>query len=68
MGQIIAFKARAKNPRRRPEPVAGSAQILFFLGVRYSRTEDERDFPVTQEPDLDSGQSGGRKKRKRARA
>ena len=68
MGQIIALRTRAKTPRRQSEPVAGGAQILFFLGVRYSRMEDERDFPAVQAPDLDSGQGGGRKRRKRARA
>ena len=68
MGQIIAFKARAKSARRQSEPVAGDAQILFFLGVRYSRMEDEQNLSATQAPDLHGDQGGGRKRRKRARA
>jgi hypothetical protein len=68
MGQVIAFKPRARTSQHPAVPIAGGAQILFFLGVRYSRMEDARDFPATQEPDQDSGQGGGRKRRKRARA
>jgi hypothetical protein len=68
MGQIIAFNARAKITRRQSEPVAGSAQILFFLGVRYSRIEDEQDVSAMLAPDLHGDQGGGRKRRKRVRA
>jgi hypothetical protein len=67
MGQVIPFKPRARTSRQTAAPMAGGAQILFFLGVRYSRIEDERDFPATQEPDQDSGQGSGRKRRKRVR-
>jgi hypothetical protein len=68
MGQIIAFKTRAKTSPKPVGPDAGGAQILFFLGVRYSRMEDDRDIAATRSPDLDTGQGGGRKRRKRARA
>ncbi len=41
MGKVIAFRSSAK--RIRPgyaQAPPGDAQILFFLGVRYSRMED----------------------------
>jgi hypothetical protein len=42
MGEIIPF--RAGQRRRAPvEPPPGPAQILFFLGVRYSRDDDDLD-------------------------
>ena len=42
MGEIIPF--RAGQRRRAPvEPPQGPAQILFFLGVRYSREDDDLD-------------------------
>ncbi len=68
MGQVIAFKARAKTPRQEAEPITGGAQILFFLGVRYCRIDEADAYPTAQAPDRDSGQGGGRKRRKRARA
>lgn len=68
MGQIIAFRPRAKTPQYPAAPVAGGAEILFFLGVRYCRMEEEQGVPTTQAPDQDSGQGVGRKRRKRARA
>ena len=67
MGQIIAFRPRAKSAQQAATPMPGGAQILFFLGVRYSRMEDERELPATREPDQDSSQGCGRKRRKRAR-
>ena len=68
MGQVIAFRARAKTPRQESEPIMGDAQILFFLGVRYCRIDEADALQVEQAPDRDSGQGGGRKRRKRARA
>lgn len=68
MGQIIAFKPPTKTPQHPAAPEAGGADILFFLGVRYCRMEEEQSVPTTQAPDQDSGQSVGRKRRKRARA
>ncbi len=68
MGQIIAFKPRAKTPQHLAAPVAGGAEILFFLGVRYCRMEEEQGPPTTRAPDQESGQGVGRKRRKRARA
>jgi hypothetical protein len=40
MGEVVSLhlKARRRAPAAPPE---GSAQILFFLGVRYCRHEDE---------------------------
>lgn len=67
MGQVIAFRPRAKTLQQPPAAMAGGAQILFFLGVRYSRMEEDRNHPASREPDQDSGQGGGRKRRKRAR-
>lgn len=52
MGEIIAFRneerlrsdCRQEEPRRfSPAPPEGTAQILFFLGVRYSRPEEDPD-------------------------
>jgi len=37
MGQIIPFKCGAR--RRDPPPPGAEAEILFFLGVRYSRDD-----------------------------
>ena len=68
MGQVIAFRARVKTQRQEAEPVEGSAQILLFLGVCYSRIDAEDTLPAEQAPDRDSGQGGGRKRRKRVRA
>ncbi len=68
MGQVIAFKARAKTPRQEAEPITGDGQILFFRGVRYCRIDETDAYPAAQAPDRDSGQGGGRKRRKRARA
>ena len=68
MGQVITFKARAKTPRQEAEPIAGGAQILFFLGVRYCRIDEADACTAAQTPDRDSGQGGGRKRRKRVRA
>lgn len=67
MGQIIPFRPREKTPQQAAAQIAGGAQILFFLGVRYSRMEDERELPATREPVQDGGQGSGRKRRKRAR-
>ncbi len=42
MGEIVPF--RSDRRRRLPAaPPEGSAQILFFLGVRYCRDEDGKD-------------------------
>lgn len=68
MGQIIAFKPRAATLQRPSATVTGGAEILFFLGVRYCRMEEDQSLPSTQAPDQDSGQGGARKRRKRARA
>jgi hypothetical protein len=64
MGEIIAFRLRAKPSRENREPPAGDAQILFFLGVRYMRMDDPQDAAVTPDP----GPRRGRKRKSRARA
>jgi hypothetical protein len=39
MGEVIAFRGRSRRGAP-PPPPDGPAQILFFLGVRYSRPDD----------------------------
>jgi len=62
MAQIISLEQRAQG-RRHAAPVTGGAQILFFLGVRYARVED----PIHSQPS-GPNQSGGKKRKRRARA
>lgn len=62
MAQIISLEQRAQG-RRHAAPVEGEAQILFFLGVRYARTEE----PLYFQPS-GPNESGGKKKKRRARA
>ncbi len=40
MGELIAFKERPRRKTVEPAPAEG-AQILFFLGVRYCRQEED---------------------------
>jgi hypothetical protein len=42
MGEVVALPNSARR-RAKAAPPEGSAQILFFLGVRYSRDEDDTD-------------------------
>ena len=61
MAQIISLEQRAQG-RRHAAPVVGGAQILFFLGVRYMRMEE----PLHSQPS-GPNESGGRKRKRRAR-
>ena len=68
MGEVIAFKASAKHARRAATPPDGDAQILFFLGVRYMRMDEWMNLSA-RAPDSRGGQpTGGKKRRRRARA
>ncbi len=72
MAQVIPLQSRARLARPATQ-LKGSAQILFFLGVRYVRMEEpfaaldrrggECDSPVGA--DMHGGSLGGGKKRKR---
>jgi hypothetical protein len=42
MGEVVPFHSQARR-RTAAAPPEGSAQILFFLGVRYVRHEDDTD-------------------------
>jgi hypothetical protein len=42
MGEIIPFRSGLRR-RVTVEPPQGPAQILFFLGVRYCREDDNMD-------------------------
>jgi hypothetical protein len=64
MGEVIAFRLRAKASLQNREPPAGDAQILFFLGVRYMRLDDPQESAATPKP----GPRGGGKRKSRARA
>jgi hypothetical protein len=68
MGEIIAFRPRETRAARDAAPGTGEAEILFFLGVRYCRVEEQEPAPDGQTPERDSGVGGGRKRRRRARA
>lgn len=61
MAQIIPLEQRAQGCRRARQ-IEGGAQILFFVGVRYMRM-DEQAYRQPSEP-----KGGGKKRRRRARA
>ncbi len=63
MARIILLQSRARQPRL-ASPPKGGAQILFFLGVRYMRTEEPFVTPGGA-PEADGGHGAGTKKRKR---
>jgi hypothetical protein len=67
MGEVVAFRMRARKPREDSAPPSGDAQILFFLGVRYARIEDPADAQGVA-PDEGRGPHGGKKRKSRARA
>lgn len=67
MGEVIAFQTNAKQAQRAAATPAGDAQILFFLGVRYVRADDPSTY-ATQTPEARNTPSGGKKRRRRARA
>jgi len=77
MGKIISLSEHAQ-PREPAEPPPGGAQILFFLGVRYSRMETEAAAPQVQtdersggaplDPGAERPYGGGKKRKRRARA
>jgi hypothetical protein len=43
MGELLEFKRRAPGETRAVEAGSRSAEILFFLGVRYERAEQPRE-------------------------
>jgi hypothetical protein len=53
MATIINFPAAAANARKeKAESPQGPAQILFFTGVRYERTEPKRKRKAVIDPEL----------------
>jgi hypothetical protein len=68
MGEVIAFRLRAKSSREPRATPTDDAQILFFLGVRYARMEEPQVACETAAPDRGQGPSGGKKRKSRARA
>lgn len=52
MATIINFPAAVKDRKERAERLQGDAQILFFTGVRYERTEPKRKRKPVIEPEL----------------
>ena len=49
MGDLIVMTRPTKASRRSTSATAGSAEILFFTGVRYLRITDY-DMPYSSEP------------------
>jgi hypothetical protein len=72
MGEVVAFRLRAKSSREPRATPSGDAQILFFLGVRYARMDEPHGACETAAPDRGQGRghgpSGGKKRKSRARA
>jgi hypothetical protein len=74
MGEVVAFRMREKSSRDENAPPAGDAQILFFLGVRYTRMDAPQDACETLSPDSGEGRGhghgprGGKKRKSRVRA
>lgn len=62
MGEIIVFPSSMKPIGAMRPPADGSARILFFLGVRYVRLDEER---TAGAPHAGGGEPGRGKKRKR---
>jgi hypothetical protein len=61
MGEIVPFRIRTR-PRANAEP-RGPARILFFLGVRYVRRDDEAGGPERRKPKSAAPRRTRRKKR-----
>ena len=40
MGEVIAFQKRKESAKNHAPPSVGNAEILFFLGVRYERIQE----------------------------
>lgn len=74
MGEVVAFRMREKFSGDEIAPRDGEAQILFFLGVRYTRMDEPKDAGETLSPDHGEGcghrhgPRGGKKRKSRARA
>ncbi len=62
MGEIVPFH-KARRLRAAVNPPAGSAEILFFLGVRYVRHEDTADSSKKQNTERRAPGRARRKKR-----
>lgn len=71
MGEIIAFRHAARRAGKTVEAPPGGAQILFFLGVRYSRMDDATVDRLARQAMVDwehDRPTGGGKRKRRARA
>jgi hypothetical protein len=66
MGEVVRFRLRERKSHEKSGPPTGGAQILFFLGVRYMRTEESLDARGGASPTLGRGPSSGRKRKRRA--
>ncbi|ARN79749.1 hypothetical protein [Methylocystis bryophila] len=64
MAEIIPLRPAARAARAAPPPPEG-AQILFFLGVRYSRVE-EQDEPKRRARKTRGETESGKKRSRRA--
>lgn len=64
MGEIIAFPANMKPAGAMP-PQGDGARILFFLGVRYVRLDEER---TKGAPSAGGGEAAGRGRKRKRRA
>jgi hypothetical protein len=61
MGDIVEFQGLKSKSRRSDEPVpVAGAQILFFIGIRYERTEAlaEPKAPRKRTPRSDTSAKG----------
>lgn len=67
MGEVIVIGFQKRQSRDLP---AGSAEILFFTGVRYQRAVEEAPQPLNEpqppEEDGKPGGVGGAKRRRRS--
>lgn len=62
MGEIVPFRCESR-PRAAAAAPEGPAQILFFLGVRYERHDDESGGPQKRNPPGASPRRQRRRKR-----
>ncbi|GDX39326.1 hypothetical protein LBMAG20_15410 [Methylocystaceae bacterium] len=59
MGEVIAFQKRKESAKNNSLPGIGEAEILFFLGVRYIRIQENGSQALDDKPRRD------RKRKKR---
>lgn len=53
MGEVIAFQKRKESAKIYTPPGAGDAEILFFLGVRYERIQENGTKALGGKPSKD---------------